>query len=506
MPNHPNDQSALELIEEGVIFHRPDGQVSYGNPSALRILGVTMSQLTGKTAMDPWWKCIHPDGTDYPGEDHPAVISLRTGEPVRDAVMGVYNYSEDRYRWISICSFPQAAEDGRPTAVVVTLRDITDQKNAEDAEKETSQTLRTLFDAMEEMVVLHRLVLDDQGVPRDYRITDCNAAFTKITGIPREVAVGELASVVYGVDEPPYLQEFSTVGMTGEPYFFETYFAPMEKHFAISVVSPGPLAFATVSNDVTLEKKIQQALSAKNHELEQIVYVASHDLRSPLVNVDGYARELRYTLDDLREFIATQSSSPLTEKVESLLPDAEESLHHIRSSARQMDRLLKGLLQLSRVGRAAMEIVTIPTAEVVEQTLESFRYQIAQETITVEVGDLPPCRGSHTQVFQIFSNLIGNAIKYLDSQRPGKISITSRSEGGRVWYSVTDNGIGIEKNHLESVFELFHRLNPGDSDGEGLGLTIVKQLVERMDGEIRVDSDPGNGSTFSFSLPRARTE
>jgi len=498
MPENPFHHTLVELIDEGIVYHLPDGQVSYGNPAALRILGVTRDQLMGKTSMDPQWKCIYPDGRDYPGSEHPAAISLQTGQPVKDAMMGVYNFRESRFRWISISSFPQKDEQGNLTQVLITLRDITEQKEAEEAEKETSQTLRTLFDAMEEMVVLHQVVLDAQGLATNYRLTDCNRAFTRITGISRDAAVGKLATEVYGVNEPPYLHEFSQVGLTGTPYFFETYFAPMEKYFAISVVSPGTLTFATVSNDITPVKKIQQHLAAKNRELEQIVYVASHDLRSPLVNVDGYARELGYSVDELRE--------ELSDGAVAALADMNESINHIRSSAQQMDKLLKGLLKLSRFGRAAIEVDTIQTKEVVDRVLESLEYQIQQQEILVEVGDLPPCRGDYVQVTQVFSNLIGNAIKYLDPQRPGRISIRGFEDLEKVWYSVEDNGIGIKENHRESIFEIFHRLDPAKTEGEGLGLTIVRQLLERMNGEIRVESRVGEGSTFLFYLPKVRVE
>jgi signal transduction histidine kinase len=500
MPANPFHHNLIDLIDVGVVYHHPDGRVSFGNQAALTILGVSKEQLEGKTSMDPSWRCIHPNGTAYGGEDHPAMVSIHTGKPVKDAVMGIFNPPENRFRWISVNSYPQFDTNGQLSQILVTLRDITQQRAAQEAAERSNQTLTALFDSMEEMVVLHEVLLDDQGLPINYRITDCNQAYTTITGVSKQQAVGRLATEVYQVQTPPYLEEFCQVGITGKPYFFETYFPPMEKHFSISVVSPGPLTFATISNDVTPLKKAQQLLSEKNQELEQIVYVASHDLRSPLVNVDGYARELGFSIEDLRSVLGKELSEK--DNVAKTLEDFEQSVHHIRTSAQQMDKLLKGLLHLSRVGRAEIRLELISMDELMNQVLETHQYQIQQQGITLEVGNLPPCRGGYMQMTQVFSNLIGNAIKYMDPKKLGNISIQGFEELDKAWYIVADNGTGIDQKYHEKIFELFHRLDPAHSDGDGIGLTIVKQLVHKMQGTIEVQSEPGVGSQFKVTFPR----
>jgi len=105
----------------------------------------------------------------------------------------------------------------------------------------------------------------------------------------------------------------------------------------------------------------------------------------------------------------------------------------------------------------------------------------------------------------MFSNLLSNALKYLDPKRPGKIHITGRQQGDRVVYCVSDNGTGIPKGHQKKVFQIFHRLNPEDTEGEGLGLTIVNKIVSRHGGKIRVKSEPGKGSRFFISLPSLKS-
>ncbi len=128
-------------------------------------------------------------------------------------------------------------------------------------------------------------------------------------------------------------------------------------------------------------------------------------------------------------------------------------------------------------------------------------FQIKEAGVQVEVGDLPTCRGDRDQLNQLFSNLLGNALKYLDPGRPGRININGVKEKGRSVYCVSDNGIGIAREHQGKIFEIFHRLNPAGSEGEGLGLAIVNRILDRLDGKIWVESEEGRGSSFYVSLP-----
>lgn len=154
--------------------------------------------------------------------------------------------------------------------------DLTDYKRIETELQESRSRLSALFGAMTEMVVLHDVVFDEHGRPVDYRIIDCNEAYTRITGIPKEEAVGRLGSEVYGSDPAPYLKEFSDVGITGIPYQYSTYYAPMKKHFSISVVSPGTNRFATITTDITPLKEAETKLQLQVEEYE----VLNEELRS----------------------------------------------------------------------------------------------------------------------------------------------------------------------------------------------------------------------------------
>ncbi|MCP5102990.1 MAG: HAMP domain-containing histidine kinase, partial [bacterium] len=187
-----------------------------------------------------------------------------------------------------------------------------------------------------------------------------------------------------------------------------------------------------------------------------------------------------------------------------LQEDIPDSLKYILSSTSKMDALLSGLLKLSRVGRAATTFGDVNMNELVSEINNAFEFHFKDGGVDFNAADLPPCYGNDVEINQMFSNFVSNALKYREPNRPGKISISGRKEGNRVIYCVEDNGIGIAQEHQRKVFEIFHRLNPEESDGEGLGLTIVNKIVSRHNGRIWVESEPGKGSLFYVSLPQAR--
>lgn len=380
------------------------------------------------------------------------------------------------------------------------------RKKAESALQEKERTFTALFSGMSEVVALHRFVFDDEGRRVDYRLIECNAAYERVIGLPAASVTGRLATEIYG-GEAPYLAEYSEVAETGVPKVMEVFYPPLEKHFLISIVSSAKDRFATITTDITEMKRVESRLRAKRKELEQIVYAASHDLRSPLVNVEGYSRELEYSIESLEAAFDSNGSCEKREAAaRSLLPDMKDSLRRIRSGARQMDSLLAGLLKLSRLRKAALNLRQLDMNAIVSELVSSMRFQVEKSGATISVGDLPRCYGDAVQITQVFSNLLNNALKYLDPARPGVVRIEGSRTPDRSVYSVVDNGIGIAPEHQEKVFELFHRLNPSEGAGDGLGLTIVRQILWMLGGDVSLESKFGEGSAFKVSMPAAPPE
>jgi len=278
--------------------------------------------------------------------------------------------------------------------------------------------------------------------------------------------------------------------------------------------TPEGTFFTAILNDITIRKKGQtererllRALASKNEELESIVYTASHDLRSPLVNIDGFSQELAYSCDDaVTLFREVELPHELEKKLENVLTeDIPASLNFIRSSTNKMDMLVKGLLKLSRLGRAVFEIKPLDMNKMFAHIQRTMQHQINESGVELVIEEeLPNCMGDTSQIHQVFTNLIDNALKYLDPERKGQVRISGCPEKDKSIYSVQDNGVGIDPGHKEKVFEIFHRLNPeGAIRGEGIGLTIVKRIIDRHGGKIWVDSETGKGTTFHIALPSA---
>jgi signal transduction histidine kinase/FixJ family two-component response regulator len=257
----------------------------------------------------------------------------------------------------------------------------------------------------------------------------------------------------------------------------------------------------TVFTDVTERDKALSEIESKTKELEQIIYIASHDLRTPLVNVNGYSNELKYSVERLVEKIKNVEINPAEEdEITSIIyNEIPESLMFIENSVTKMDSLLHGLLILSRSDRAEMTIEFVDMNKLMVKVLNDFK--IRTKNIEIIVTDLPVCNGDSVLLNQLFSNLIDNSIKYLDPARVGRIVISGKKIGNNSEYCVEDNGIGIPKEYSEKIFEIFHRLNPKETAGEGLGLSIVQRILKRLDGKITFNSELGKGSKFCVSLP-----
>jgi signal transduction histidine kinase len=251
---------------------------------------------------------------------------------------------------------------------------------------------------------------------------------------------------------------------------------------------------------------LKSELVEKTKELEQIIYTTSHDLRSPLVNIQGFTRELEQSY---KKFHAVLNSETVPPKLKRRLASALDgdfplAFQHILASSAKMDSLLSGLLKLSRMGRANINIEKLDMNKLMPEVISTLEFQAGKTKATMEVENLPPCYGDETQINQVFSNLLGNALKFLDPKRRGAIRISGREEKGQVVYCVEDNGIGIAEKDKDAIFEIFHKLNPDDKRGEGLGLVIVKKILDRHGGKVWVESAPGKGSKFFVSLPDIR--
>ncbi len=232
-----------------------------------------------------------------------------------------------------------------------------------------------------------------------------------------------------------------------------------------------------------LERKIDE-VEAKNAEMERFVYTVSHDLKSPLVTVQGFVGFLR---EDISEGDV--------DRVETDLAMIEEAVVN-------MDHLLKDTLELSRIGRVTSPPEDVSFGDIVRETLDRFSAEIGSRGVEVVLAESwPKVRVDRLRIQEVLMNLIENGLKYMGDEANPKIEIGwLRRDGDETIFFIRDNGIGIEADQQEKVFDLFYQLDP-DTEGSGVGLAIVKRIIEVHNGRIWIESEVGSGTTVFFTLP-----
>ena len=353
------------------------------------------------------------------------------------------------------------------------------------------------------------------------KITYVNDKFCAISQYARQELLGQDHRIINSRHHPKeFFQDlWSTIGhgkvwhgeiknraKDGSHYWVETTIVPFLN------AAGKPAQYVAIRTDITRRKadeaNLQQSaaeLAEKNKEMETIVYTVSHDLRSPLVNVQGFGRQLNRACESIQAAVAAAQggavpATVLKQPVEVTMPQA---LRFINAGVNKMDSLLTGLLQYSRLGRVTLAIRSLDMNALLADILATMKFQLDEAKAEVRVEPLPPCLGDSAHTSQVFANLLDNALKYRAPVRPLRVTLRGRVESGQAIYTVADNGIGIAPEHQAKVFEIFHRLDPGVAGGEGLGLTIAQRVLERQKGRIWVESQGETGSSFHVSLPAA---
>jgi PAS domain S-box-containing protein len=375
------------------------------------------------------------------------------------------------------------------------INDITDRKQAEKILRDSEFRYRSLYETMREEVALHGVVYDEAGHPIDYRILDVNPAFTAITGITSEQAVGALASELYGTGEPPYLDIYARVAETGESEHFETYFAPMDKHFSISCISPQKGFFATVATDVTDHKKLETELrqSEKMRAIGQLAGGVAHDFNNQLAGILGYASMLESRVED---------------------PKLVEYARGIITASKRSAELTQKLLDFSRKGR--MLAMPVSAHGMIQEVSSMLGHSIDKRIRILQnlTAEWDVVLGDPTQLENALLNLCLNARDAMPDGGELMLrtqNVTLREEDLLVSHNqippgkylaivVSDTGCGIKEEILPHIFEPFFTTKES-GQGTGMGLAAVFGAVKSHHGGIEVYSEPNQGSAFTIYLP-----
>lgn len=263
---------------------------------------------------------------------------------------------------------------------------------------------------------------------------------------------------------------------------------------------------ALKSTNESLEERVAARtaeLQEANAEVQKFAYIVSHDLRSPLVNIMGFTAELEQLRGELRSLVPGEADElgVKPRDLEDIDRDYTEALGFIRQSTGRMDRLINAILKLARSGQRELHLELIDMNGLLAGIVGTLQHRLDESGAELTLDKLPDLTGDRLALEQIFSNLLDNALKYLDDARVGEIRVSGRREGRVVLIEVTDNGRGIDAHDQERIFELFRRAGKQDRPGEGIGLAHLRVLVRRLGGKITCRSELGKGSTFSVHLP-----
>ena len=370
------------------------------------------------------------------------------------------------------------------------------RKQAEASLRENEERFRKSFELASSGVA---------HVGLDGRFVRVNRRLTEILGYDEAELIGRSVKDVSHPEDRDVTDEQRALVRAGqrESVRFEKRYlrkggAPVWVSLGVALVrdaSGAPQYEIAMFDDITERKQAEAALSEaheelkrSNSELEQFAYVASHDLQEPLRMVSSYTQllERRYQ--------------------EKLDADAREFMGFVVDGATRMKQLIEDLLAYSRVGTKGRDFKSVELEKPLSRALANLKAAIDESAAAVSFDPLPALPADEAQLAQVFQNLIGNALKFRSGAAP-RIHV-SALEKDREWeFAVRDNGIGIEPQYFERIFMMFQRLHSkGEYPGTGIGLAIVKKIVERHGGRVRVESTPGEGSAFIFTLPKNQKE
>ena len=374
------------------------------------------------------------------------------------------------------------------TLLVRAIRYSLERKQAEEKIERAAQEWRTTFDSITDLVSIH---------DKDFKLVRVNRAFADAVKMePAEVIGKTCYELVHGTKGPPASCPHKQTLDTKKPHIAEFF----EPHLGIYLeASTSPIfdengeiiASVHIAKDITERKgaeerqtELFEKVERINQELKDFAYIVSHDLKAPLRGVKTLA-----------DWISADYADKLGD-------EGREQMDLLLSQVMRMHNLIDGVLEYSRVGREKEEQVQINLNELVREAIDMVAPPENIE-ITIE-NELPVIECERTRIMQVFQNLLSNAVKYMDKPQ-GRVRIGCVEEDGFWKFSVADNGPGIEEKHFERIFKIFQTLSPRDEfESTGVGLTVVKKIVELYDGKIWVESEPGKGSTFFFTLPKIK--
>lgn len=471
---------------------KTDGTIDYVNKPWLEYSGINREEVLGLG----WMKIIHPTDRHMAGQVW--MNAVKTGEKYECHYR--MRRQDGEYRWFLARGVPQKDENGNILKWLGTSTDIheeiTTREKLEKALEKLKASEARLLDA-QKLAHIGSFMIDFENQSVEW--TDEMFHIFEREKKKKEPLFNELLEnylpaeildAIYGIIKPgakakkilesefsfnPGSEELKHLSFLCKPVLDEQ--GGIQKLFGTMM----DITERRMAQD-KLERSFEE-LERSNRELEQFAYIASHDMQEPL-----------RTIVSFNQLLARRYKGRLDET-------ADEYIGFIVDAARRMQLLINDLLIYSRATRSGNQSEMVNINKIIEDIKIDFKVIIAEKNAEIELGDLPEILADPVHIRQLFQNFIYNAIKFNESGRPF-IQISARYGKGEYTFSIKDNGIGIEGQYHQRVFEIFQRLHQRDKyPGTGIGLAICKKIVERYGGSIWVESEPGRGAEFFFTMP-----
>ena len=497
-----------------IMIHAEDGEVLHLSNTWLEMTGYTFDEIS---TIAKWRKRAY--GEQHEMIEHLVDIVYNQTKPLKSGEFKVRTKTGEVLTWDFIAASLGSLPDGRRMVSSMAM-DITERKRAEEALERNANLLRTVLDNLPVGV----WITDASG-----NIVQGNPAGTEIWAGARYVGIenyGEYKGWWVETGELIQPEEWAvaramTAGETSLNEEIEIECFDGTHKFIMNSAIPmrdsqqnitGAIA---VNQDITEIKQAGIALQRTNDNLQQanveiqrFAYIVSHDLRSPLINLKGFSGVLQTSVDQLIGMSGsilpaldeTQQQTWHT-ATEEKIPTA---LRFINTAVDRMDGFTSAILKLSRLGRQQLTYETIAVKDIVDHILQSLAAQIEDQGIQIIVEELPEIEADRIVLDQVLGNIITNAIKYLDPERPGQVRIFAETSDQHTIFHVQDNGRGIAESDYDKIFAPFRRAGRPTVEGEGMGLAYVQALVKRQEGRIWFASTLGEGTTFSILIPNVR--
>jgi PAS domain S-box-containing protein len=494
------NQKLIAASPTGILLYRDaDGACILANAAAARIVGGRVEDLLRQNFRRiPAWV----------GSGMLAKAEAALAEGAEQALETAMTTTFGLVRELA-CTFVPFKSRGERILLLM-VADVTERVLATAALRESQESYRIMVEALNEGLAI---------IGPDQRFAYCNNRLTEMLGYSAQELLGQHRAFIVAEEDLDRLEARRAMREAGATEVYELRLRKKNGETLDALLSVAPIqdargrfvASPVLVTDISVRKRserereqLMSELEQKNKELETLVYVASHDLRSPLVNIQGFSQRLGKGLEEVaRQLESCGSIEDLRIAAQPLLRERmPAALEYIRASGVKMDAIINGLLRLSRAGRMLLRSEPLDMDRILAATAAAMAFQLQEAEGVLELEPLPPCKADPAQTAQVFSNLLDNAIKYRCPDQPLRIRVSGRLREGLAVYWVEDNGIGINLEHRARIFDIFQRLDPqGPTRGEGLGLTLVRRMVERNGGRVWVESAPGQGSRFCVELP-----